>query len=240
MRIAFLGDSLTEGRPGESFFVRLQARLPGDELLNHGRAGDTVPGLRARLERSPLGPLDLAVVWIGTNDAFLGDWYLPELGDAWGLGETSELDVPREPEPGVPSELNEGSAPGTAAADSAPRRPANDRLRAPFDRILDLALEHAPLAVCVPPVLPDPFEPDGVTERVAGIGMMIADAVAARGPKARIFDLAPAFEAARRGPGPGFTIDGVHLSARGADVVAAAFFGLIETVRSARSESPAR
>ena len=50
MRIAFLGDSLTEGRPGESFLARLRALLPGDELLNHGRAGDTVPALLARLE----------------------------------------------------------------------------------------------------------------------------------------------------------------------------------------------
>ena len=65
MRIAFLGDSLTEGRPGESFLTRLRALLPGDELLNHGRAGDTVPAL-LRASSTPLSSrVDLAVVWIG-------------------------------------------------------------------------------------------------------------------------------------------------------------------------------
>jgi len=226
MRIAFLGDSLTEGRPGESFFVRLQARLPGDELLNFGRAGDTVPGLRARLERSPtrssLGPLDLAVVWIGTNDAFLGDWYLPELDDRY----------PHEPGDGATVGPDRQASAGLGL-------PASDPLRTAYDRILDLALDSAPLAVCVPPVLPDPFEPDGVSERVAEIGAMVADAVAARGARARLFDLSAAFAAARHGPGPGFTIDGVHLSARGADVVATAFHTLIERVRGKRSRPAA-
>jgi lysophospholipase L1-like esterase len=196
MRIAFLGDSLTEGHPGESYLARLRRLLPGDELRNGGRGGDTVPALLARLEHTGLEPVDLALVWIGVNDAFLGDWYLPDLDD---LGATAH------------------------------------RLRLVYDRILDLVLSCAPLAVCVPPVLPDPFEQDGVAERVAELTVMMADAAAARGARARVFDLRPAFAAERRTTA-GFTIDGVHLSARGADVVAAAFCRLIEELRDERPQ----
>ena len=205
MRIAFLGDSLTEGRPGESFLARLRVLLPGDELLNHGRAGDTVPALLARLEHTALEPVDLDVLWIGVNDAFLGDWYLPPLDD-----------------------LASG---GGAVAAGEVSGPAAHPLRPLYDRILDLALAHSPLAVCVPPVLPDPFDEGGISERVARIGAMVAAAAATRGPRARLFDLAPAFGAAAALASPGFTIDGVHLSARGADVVADAFRDLIATVR---------
>lgn len=81
MRIAFLGDSLTEGHPGESYLARLRRLLPGDELRNGGRAGDTIPALLARFEHTGLEPADLALVWIGVNDAFLGDWYLPDLDE---------------------------------------------------------------------------------------------------------------------------------------------------------------
>ena len=200
MRIAFLGDSLTEGRPGESYLIRLRRLLPGDELRNDGRAGDTVPALLARIEHTGLEPVDLAIVWIGVNDAFLGDWYLPGLDDGRDdLGATGH------------------------------------RLRPVYDRILDLVLSRAPLAVCVPPVLPDPFEQDGVAERVAELAAMIAAAAAARGERARVFDLRPAFAAKRRADAP-FTIDGVHLSACGADVVAAAFCGLVAGLRDERPQ----
>jgi lysophospholipase L1-like esterase len=88
MRIAFLGDSLTEGRPGESFLTRLRRLLPGHELLNYGRAGDTIPALLWRMEHTRLEPVDLAFVWIGTNDAFLGAWDLPgrQCGGGGGRG----------------------------------------------------------------------------------------------------------------------------------------------------------
>ena len=80
MRIAFLGDSLTEGAPGASFFRILRKRLgagehPGaDELLNLGRAGDCVADLYARVQHRGLEEVDLAFVWIGTNDAAIGEW----------------------------------------------------------------------------------------------------------------------------------------------------------------------
>ena len=208
MRIAFLGDSLTEGRPGESFLARLRPRLPHDELRNHGRAGDTVPGLLARLEAGELASADLTVVWIGTNDAFLGEWYLPPLPETDEAGGS-----PAEPEP------------------SPPPDGAGSRLRPLYDRILDLALARAALTVCVPPVLPDPFEEGGIAARVASIGAMVAGAAATRAPRSRLFELTPAFGAARAGLPASFTIDGVHLNARGAEVVAAAFLELIAALR---------
>jgi lysophospholipase L1-like esterase len=209
MRVAFLGDSLTEGHPGESFLRRLARLLPDDELLNRGRAGDTVPSLLARLRADGVPPADAAVLWIGTNDAFLGDWYLPPLDDVepWGTGAPAD---------------------GAGAYDARRLRPA-------YDAVLDLALGASPLVACLPPVLPDPFAGE-VAERVAGIKAMVAAAAAARLPRTPVFDLAPAFAAAAGdGRGGGFTIDGVHLNARGADVVAAAVRALLELLRETAS-----
>ena len=86
----------------------------------------------------------------------------------------------------------------------------------------------------MPPVLPDPFDAEGIAERIDDLAAMIAGAAAARDGGARLFDLGPAF-AARRRPGDHFTIDGVHLSARGADVVATAFCDLIAELREERA-----
>ena len=194
MRVAFLGDSLTEGWPGESFFSRLLLLRPADELFNHGRAGDTIPALLARLRAQPPESSDLAVLWIGTNDAFVGAWDLPPLDGPPFTGEAG-FEAWR------------------------PSAPDGD-----YQEILDLALACAPRVVCVPPVLPDPFEPGGITARLDELRAMVAAAVTGRGDRALLFDLADAFSAARAETGHAvFTVDGVHLSARGADVVAAAF-----------------
>ena len=73
MKIAFWGDSLTEGRPGSSYFNNLAARLPDHDLVNYGRGGDTAISLHKRILRmEPLEPVDMAFLWIGTNDVFLG------------------------------------------------------------------------------------------------------------------------------------------------------------------------
>jgi lysophospholipase L1-like esterase len=69
MRIAFLGDSLTEGWPGAAFFPLLEERYPHHELVNLGRAGDSVADLLRRLPHEDPGPVDLVVLWIGANDA---------------------------------------------------------------------------------------------------------------------------------------------------------------------------
>jgi hypothetical protein len=49
MNIALYGDSLTEGRAGVSYINLLQPLLPGHELLNYGRGGDTVISLYHRI-----------------------------------------------------------------------------------------------------------------------------------------------------------------------------------------------
>ena len=87
MRIAFLGDSLTEGWPGAAFFPLLQRRLPHHELLNRGKAGDTVADLWARMQFEGLGPVDLAVIWVGANDAVIGAWDASVPGSGWSWPE---------------------------------------------------------------------------------------------------------------------------------------------------------
>ena len=234
MRIAFLGDSLTEGSPGASFLRRLARLLPGDELLNLGRAGDTVPSLLARLRAGGVPAADAAVVWIGTNDAFLGDWYLPPLDGDLAAWDTAPGLGPEEAALGHEEASGERRPDGAGAA--GPAGYDAHRLRPVYDALLDLALAAAPLVACVPPVLADPFAGE-VAERVAGIGAMVAAAAAARAPRTLVFDLAPAFAAAAGLAGGGFTIDGVHFSARGADVVAAAVRDLVERLRERAAEA---
>jgi len=84
MRIAFLGDSLTEGWPGAAYFPLLRKRLPHLELLNLGRAGDTVVDLLSRVTHRGLDPVDLAFIWVGVNDAVMGAW--DAVGDGVGNG----------------------------------------------------------------------------------------------------------------------------------------------------------
>jgi lysophospholipase L1-like esterase len=73
MRIAFVGDSLTEGIPGSSYLAILREQLPGHTLVNLGRGNDTVVSLYRRLVRLRLGePFDIAFLWIGVNDVARG------------------------------------------------------------------------------------------------------------------------------------------------------------------------
>jgi lysophospholipase L1-like esterase len=85
VRIAILGDSLTEGWPGAAYFPLLERLLPQHELLNHGRAGDTVADLLSRMRGGRLAAVDLAVVWIGVNDAVMDIWdaTTPKSGSGW-------------------------------------------------------------------------------------------------------------------------------------------------------------
>jgi lysophospholipase L1-like esterase len=85
MKIAFLGDSLTAGWPGASYFALLRTSLAGHELLNYGCAGDAVADLEARMSHVGMPVVDLAFVWIGVNDAF-GDEHLFRGGDHKPLG----------------------------------------------------------------------------------------------------------------------------------------------------------
>ncbi len=69
MKIGFFGDSLTEALPGVNYVDRVRAMLPGDTILNYGRAGDTVITLDRRIRRIEIdAPLDVAVIWIGVNE----------------------------------------------------------------------------------------------------------------------------------------------------------------------------
>ena len=69
MRIAFFGDSLTEGTPGVSFLAALGPLLAEHELENCGKRGETVVSLHRRiLRRHHHAPGDTAVLWIGVND----------------------------------------------------------------------------------------------------------------------------------------------------------------------------
>ena len=71
MKIALLGDSLTEGNFGVSFFDILKRDLPEHNLINFGEGGDTVISLYQRLGREcKEGPFDLVILWIGVNDIF--------------------------------------------------------------------------------------------------------------------------------------------------------------------------
>lgn len=72
MKIAFFGDSLTEGIPGASYFDRLRDQLPEHQLMNYGKGGDTVISLYSRLRKLPPDSFfDIALLWVGVNDIFV-------------------------------------------------------------------------------------------------------------------------------------------------------------------------
>jgi lysophospholipase L1-like esterase len=87
MEIAFLGDSLTEGWPGAAYLPLLCERLPQHQMLNLGRAGDTVSDVLRRVTLRGLDPVDLAFIWAGVNDAVIGTWNAaddrPGKGGGW-------------------------------------------------------------------------------------------------------------------------------------------------------------
>lgn len=72
MKIAFFGDSLTEGIPGIPYVELLQERFPEHTLYNYGRGGDTVLSLYKRMSRLKLPEnIDIAFLWVGTNDVLV-------------------------------------------------------------------------------------------------------------------------------------------------------------------------
>src|SRR5690625_7743625 len=69
MKIALIGDSLTEGRPGVSFFNILKEKFPNITFINLGKPGETVKSLHTRLLKTKLDiDYDLTFLWIGVND----------------------------------------------------------------------------------------------------------------------------------------------------------------------------
>jgi len=72
MKIAFFGDSLTEGFQGVTYFPLLQQKFPEFELFNYGKSGDTVISLLKRIESITLpSKFDLAFIWVGVNDVLV-------------------------------------------------------------------------------------------------------------------------------------------------------------------------
>jgi lysophospholipase L1-like esterase len=62
------GDSLTHASVSADYVAVLRRRLPGTRFVNAGRNGDTVEGLRGRIEEiTACGP-DAVTILIGTND----------------------------------------------------------------------------------------------------------------------------------------------------------------------------
>ena len=70
MKILFLGDSLTQGPLGVSYVERLRGELPDHTLINCGKSGDTVISLYRRIQKIDVSA-DLIVLWIGVNDVFV-------------------------------------------------------------------------------------------------------------------------------------------------------------------------
>jgi lysophospholipase L1-like esterase len=192
MVIAFLGDSLTEGRPGAAYFPLLQERLPRRDLLNLGRAGDTIVDLLRRVTHRGLDPVDAAFIWVGVNDAVMGAWDAVGAGVGWGWGERLK------------------------------------QVRGDYEQIVDWTAARASRIVCVRPIV---LEADGTVwqEHADELGDVIA-AIAGAHDGSRTLDLRPAFAAAGRAGGGPFTVDGVHFTDAGAEVVAAAFAKVVHEI----------
>ena len=71
MKIAFIGDSITEGFPGVSYVNILKTLLPKSTLLNYGLGGDTVSSLYRRVKEIQFDKdIDVVVLFVGVNDVF--------------------------------------------------------------------------------------------------------------------------------------------------------------------------
>lgn len=81
--VALLGDSLTEGKVGDSYVSLLEQRMRnnGYAFMNAGVAADTTYNLLNRLEPVVKSKPDYVVILIGTNDieAYLRDGYPPNI-----------------------------------------------------------------------------------------------------------------------------------------------------------------
>ena len=80
LRLYCLGDSITAGVPGVSYCRYLTHR----PLVQDGKGGDTVFGLKQRLKAYAPDSASIFVIEIGTNDIMLP--YLKTLSDDWSLG----------------------------------------------------------------------------------------------------------------------------------------------------------
>ncbi len=71
MKIAFLGDSITEAVPGVSYVDMLKDKLKDHILDNYGKGGDTVSSLKKRIKKiHDLHSYNVIILFIGVNDVF--------------------------------------------------------------------------------------------------------------------------------------------------------------------------
>ncbi len=71
MKIAFIGDSLTEGIPGSSYLDLIQTQFPSYLIANFGKGGDTIISVYKRVHKiSNLSEYDHIFFFIGVNDVF--------------------------------------------------------------------------------------------------------------------------------------------------------------------------
>jgi lysophospholipase L1-like esterase len=79
MKIAFLGDSITTGKPGVNFVDPFKDKFPQHEFLNYGKGGDTVTSLLERLQQMRIPQdIDVMILMIGINDVYVKTaWWQP-------------------------------------------------------------------------------------------------------------------------------------------------------------------
>lgn len=72
MKILLIGDSLTVGSPGASYFDILCRELPEHKMVRYARGGDSVvDAFRRVVSLDGNDCFDLAFLWVGVNDVFV-------------------------------------------------------------------------------------------------------------------------------------------------------------------------
>ncbi len=223
MRIGFFGDSLTEGLPGVPYVDILQERFPSDELVNFGRAGDSVIGTlqRVRSLRSEK-PFDLAFVWTGVNDVLARiSWASPTTrrltGKPWADSRDEFIAQYRA--------LLEALSPRTTRIVAVAPLFIGEDLSNPWNQELDVRAREME-SLCADSARVEflnlrPYMTDVASGECAspfvekrGLGT-VWEAIALRDSEA--------VDRVAAGRGLCYTVDGIHLNSRGAKAVAAIF-----------------
>ncbi len=229
MQIAFFGDSLTAGRPGASYLDVLRRLLPEHELLNYGRGGDSVIALSRRVARlGPADSFDLAFVWIGANDVFVKtSWTFPPLRRLLGQPWAQSRDEFRRYYRSILDDLH----PRARQVNTVPPLLIGEALGNPWNAELeDLAAEITALSttyrnvryVDLRAVFKLQLSSKQVSDYVAAGALGVAWDVLLGRDLQRIDERS-------RARGLHYTLDGVHLNSRGAEMVAEAFAQIIRS-----------
>jgi lysophospholipase L1-like esterase len=236
MRIGFFGDSLTEGLPGVPYVDILQERFPSDELVNFGRAGDSVIGTLERVASlDGRAPFDLAFVWTGVNDVLARiTWASPIarrlLGQPWADSRDEFIAQYR-------ALLETSSSRAARIVAVAPLFIGED-LSNPWNQELDVRAREME-SLCADfarveflnlrPYMPEVASGECSSPYVEKSGLgTVWEAIAFRDPE----DI----DRVASERGLCYTMDGIHLNSRGAKAVAEAFAGLIR--RTAEPAGP--